>query len=68
MADATHNDEIIRTVSSLPPGELAAFLAVAEYGGFRAASRTLGQTPSAVNGGVKTGHSPEQKSATVAAA
>ncbi len=33
----------------LPPGELAAFLAVAEHGGFRAASRTLGQTPSALS-------------------
>ncbi len=49
MAHALRNDEIIRTVSSLPPGELAAFLAVCEHGGFRAASRMLGQTPSAVS-------------------
>ncbi len=49
MAEATRNDEIIRTVSSLPPGELAAFLAVSEHGGFRAASRMLGQTPSALS-------------------
>ena len=49
MAEATRNDEIIRTVSSLPPGELAAFLAVSEHGGFRAASRRLGQTPSALS-------------------
>lgn len=49
MAEATRNDEIIRTVSSLPPGELAAFLAVSQHGGFRAASRMLGQTPSALS-------------------
>ena len=49
MAEVTRNDEIIRTVSSLPPGELAAFLAVSEHGGFRAASRRLGQTPSALS-------------------
>lgn len=49
MAEVTRNDEIIRTVSSLPPGELAAFLAVSEHGGFRAASRMLGQTPSALS-------------------
>ena len=49
MAEVTRNDEIIRTVGSLPPGELAAFLAVSEHGGFRAASRMLGQTPSALS-------------------
>ncbi len=49
MTTVTHNDEIIRTVGLLPAGELAAFLAVAEHGGFRAASRTLGQTPSALS-------------------
>ncbi|WP_312470241.1 MULTISPECIES: LysR family transcriptional regulator [unclassified Rhizobium] len=49
MTSTARNDEIIRTVSSLPPGELAAFLAVAEHGGFRAASRPLGQTPSALS-------------------
>ncbi|WJH38768.1 LysR family transcriptional regulator (plasmid) [Aliirhizobium terrae] len=36
-------------MSSLPPGELAAFLAVAEHAGFRAASRSLGQTASALS-------------------
>ncbi|RFZ82594.1 LysR family transcriptional regulator [Shinella sp. WSJ-2] len=30
-------------------GELAAFLAVAEHGGFRTASRTRGQTPSVLS-------------------
>lgn len=49
MVDFTRNDEIIRTVGLLPPGELSAFLAVAEHEGFRAASRTLGQTPSALS-------------------
>ncbi|MGF0524345.1 LysR family transcriptional regulator [Agrobacterium pusense] len=49
MTTVTRNDEIIRTVGLLPPGELAAFLAVAEHGGFRAASQTLGQTPSALS-------------------
>ena len=49
MTNTTRNDEIIRTVSSLPPGELAAFLAVAEHGGFRAAPRALDQTASALS-------------------
>ena len=49
MTTVTRNDEIIRTVGSLPSAELAAFLAVAQHGGFRAASRTLGQTPSALS-------------------
>ncbi|MGP4751489.1 LysR family transcriptional regulator [Agrobacterium pusense] len=49
MTTVTRNDEIIRTVGLLPPGELAAFLAVAEHGGFRAASRVLGQTASALS-------------------
>ncbi|MCS4245470.1 DNA-binding transcriptional LysR family regulator [Rhizobium sp. BIGb0125] len=49
MTNTTRNDEIIRTVGSLPPGELAAFLAVAEHGGFRAASRSLNQTASALS-------------------
>lgn len=49
MVKLAHNNEIIRTAGSLPPGELAAFLAVAEHGGFRAASRILGQTPSALS-------------------
>ncbi|WP_310300961.1 LysR family transcriptional regulator [Rhizobium sp. BE258] len=49
MIETTRNDELIRTVGLLPPGELAAFLAVAEHKGFRAASRVLGQTPSALS-------------------
>lgn len=49
MTNTTRTDEIIRTVSSLPPGELAAFLAVAEHGGFRAAARTLDQTASSLS-------------------
>ncbi len=49
MIDMTRSNEIFRTVGSLPPGELVAFLAVAEHGGFRAASRTLGQTASALS-------------------
>lgn len=49
MTETTRNDELIRTVGLLPPGELAAFLAVAEHGGFRAASRVLGQTASALS-------------------
>lgn len=49
MAKDTRIDEIYRTVSSLPPGELAAFLAVAENGGFRAAARTLDQSASALS-------------------
>jgi DNA-binding transcriptional LysR family regulator len=36
-------------VSALPPGELAAFLAVAEYGGFRIAARKTGLSPSALS-------------------
>lgn len=49
MAKDIRIDEIFRTVSSLPPGELAAFLAVAEHGGFRAAARTLDQSASALS-------------------
>src|ERR1700733_8388893 len=43
------NDELYRTVSSLAPAELAAFLAVVEYGGFRAAARAVGSSPSALS-------------------
>lgn len=49
MSKDIHIDEVFRTVSSLPPGELAAFLAVAEHGGFRAASRTMEQSASALS-------------------
>ncbi|OAE49249.1 LysR family transcriptional regulator [Agrobacterium tumefaciens] len=49
MARDVRIDEVFRTVSSLPPGELAAFLAVAEHGGFRAAARTLDQSASALS-------------------
>lgn len=43
------NDEIFRTVGALPPGELNAFLAVAQQGGFRAAARITGSSPSAIS-------------------
>jgi DNA-binding transcriptional LysR family regulator len=43
------NDEIFRTVGTLSPGELSAFLAVAQQGGFRAAARVLGSSPSAIS-------------------
>lgn len=42
-------DELFRTVSNLTPAELSAFLAVAHHGGFRAASRILGASPSALS-------------------
>ncbi|CAM3593200.1 LysR family transcriptional regulator [Halomonas sp. FME1] len=44
-----HTSEIFRTVSALPPAELAAFLAVAQYGGFRAAARESGLSSSALS-------------------
>jgi DNA-binding transcriptional LysR family regulator len=44
-----HNGEIYRTLSSLTPAELSAFVAVSQYGGFRAASRALGASPSALS-------------------
>src|ERR1700760_1895937 len=43
------NGELYRTVSNLAPAELAAFLAVVEYGGFRAAARAVGSSPSALS-------------------
>src|SRR6202041_386718 len=43
------NGELYRTVSNLAPAELAAFLAVVEYGGFRAAARVVGSSPSALS-------------------
>src|ERR1700752_3604922 len=42
------SDELYRTVSNLAPAELAAFLAVVEYGGFRAAARAVRSRPSAL--------------------
>lgn len=45
----SQNDEIIRTVATLPPGELSAFLAVAGHGGFRAAARAMGISASALS-------------------
>src|ERR1700727_3483819 len=45
----TRNDELYRTVANLAPAELAAFLAVVEYRGFRAAARTVGSSPSALS-------------------
>jgi DNA-binding transcriptional LysR family regulator len=49
MAKDTRTDEVLRTAGSLPPGELAAFLAVAENGGFRSAARTMDQSASALS-------------------
>src|SRR6201996_3456877 len=43
------NGELYRTVSNLAPAELAAFLAVVEYSGFRAAARAVGSSPSALS-------------------
>ena len=43
------NTETFRTVGNLPPAELAAFLAVAQQGGFRAAARVTGSSPSAIS-------------------
>jgi DNA-binding transcriptional LysR family regulator len=45
----TRDDEKYRTVAELPPSELAAFVAVAENGGFRAAARVTGSSPSALS-------------------
>lgn len=41
--------EIFRTVGALSPAELAAFLAVAQFGGFRAAARRCDLSPSALS-------------------
>ncbi|TWC77275.1 DNA-binding transcriptional LysR family regulator [Rhizobium sp. SJZ105] len=43
------SDEIFRTVAQLPPGEISAFLAVVEHGGFRPAARAIGNSPSALS-------------------
>jgi DNA-binding transcriptional LysR family regulator len=52
MDKIAQTNETFRTVSALPPAELAAFLAVAEYGGFRVAARKTGLSPSALSHGV----------------
>lgn len=49
MTKDIRTDEIFRTVGALPPAELTAFLAVSQYGGFRAAARTLDQSASALS-------------------
>lgn len=49
MDKNTQTNESFRTVAALPPAELAAFLAVAEYGGFRIAARQSGLSPSALS-------------------
>ncbi len=49
MDAAAQTNESFRTVSALPPAELAAFLAVAQYGGFRIAGRNTGLSSSAVS-------------------
>lgn len=41
--------EIFRTVSALSPAELTAFVAVAQFGGFRAAARQCDLSPSALS-------------------
>jgi len=43
------NGERFRTVGTLPPGELSAFLAVVQHGGFRSAARAAGSSPSAIS-------------------
>ncbi|RYF52652.1 MAG: LysR family transcriptional regulator [Comamonadaceae bacterium] len=40
-------DEVSRTLLGLTPAELSTFAAVARCGGFRAAARALGTSPSA---------------------
>jgi len=49
MDNIERHAERIRTVGALSPAELAAFAAVAEYGGFRAAARRSGLSPSALS-------------------
>lgn len=41
--------EVFRTVGGLSPAELAAFVAVAQFGGFRAAARRCNLSPSALS-------------------
>lgn len=45
----TRDDETFRSLSGVSPAELSAFVAVADHGGFRAASRALGTSPSALS-------------------
>jgi DNA-binding transcriptional LysR family regulator len=45
----SQNNEIFRTITNLAPAELSAFAAVARHGGFRAASRAIGVSPSALS-------------------
>lgn len=45
----TRTNELFRTLSNLTPAELSAFAAVAQHGGFRAASRALDVSPSALS-------------------
>lgn len=48
--DATeHYAETFRTVGNLSPAELTAFVAVAQFGGFRAAARRCNLSPSALS-------------------
>jgi DNA-binding transcriptional LysR family regulator len=49
MDTDAQSHESFRTVSALPPAELAAFLAVAQYGGFRIAGRKSGLSSSALS-------------------
>jgi DNA-binding transcriptional LysR family regulator len=49
MDTAEQHAEIFRTVSALSPAELAAFVAVAQFGGFRAAARRCNLSPSALS-------------------
>lgn len=49
MDTAEQYAEIFRTVSALSPAELAAFVAVAQFGGFRAAARRCDLSPSALS-------------------
>lgn len=49
MDNNTRTNESFRTISALPPAELGAFLAVAQYGGFRIAARKTGLSPSALS-------------------
>ncbi|RAS01374.1 LysR family transcriptional regulator [Ensifer adhaerens] len=49
MDTAEQYGEIFRTVSALSPAELAAFVAVAQFGGFRAAARRCDLSPSALS-------------------
>jgi DNA-binding transcriptional LysR family regulator len=49
MDKPAQHAETFRTVGALSPAELAAFAAVAEFGGFRSAARRCGLSPSALS-------------------